>query len=78
MEDINRLKWLWRGAHPHVCSPEMGVFRHVILHGGDAAGDAATVCCHHRRLSTLPSLEADTCRYEEEVNGYLKEMGFIL
>lgn len=27
---------------------------------------------------TLPSLEADTCRYEEEVNGYLKEMGFIL
>lgn len=27
---------------------------------------------------TLPSLEADAHRYENEVNGYLKEMGFIL
>ena len=26
---------------------------------------------------TLPSLEADAHRYEVEVNGYLKEMGFI-
>ena len=39
---------------------------------------AAITAVSARYERTLPSLEADTCRYEEEVNGYLKEMGFIL
>ena len=39
---------------------------------------AAIAAVSARYERTLPSLEADTCRYEDEVNGYLKEMGFIL
>ena len=39
---------------------------------------AAITAVSARYERTLPSLEADTCRYEEEVNEYLKEMGFIL
>lgn len=39
---------------------------------------AAITAVSARYERTLPSLEADAQRYEEEVNGYLKEMGFIL
>ena len=39
---------------------------------------AAITAVSARYERTLPSLEADAQRYEDEVNGYLKEMGFIL
>lgn len=39
---------------------------------------AAITTISARYERTLPSLEADAHRYEDEVNGYLTEMGFIL
>ena len=39
---------------------------------------AAITAVSARYERTLPSLEADAHRYEDEVNGNLKEMGFIL
>lgn len=41
------------GYSPLGGGEEMDAFGNVILHGGDATGDAATVCCHHHHLGTL-------------------------
>ena len=43
-----------RGGHPPLGGgEEMDGCHYVILYGGDAAGDAATIRRHHRRLGTL-------------------------
>lgn len=71
-EDIRRLvvEKKWMGAVMSSCMEEMQQVTQQL--------SAAITAVSARYERTLPSLEADAQRYEEEVNGYLKEMGFIL
>lgn len=71
-EDIRRLvvEKKWMDAVMSSCMEEMQQVTQQL--------SAAITAVSARYERTLPSLEADAQRYEEEVNGYLKEMGFIL
>lgn len=71
-EDIRRLvvEKKWMGAIMSFCMEEMQQVTQQL--------SAAITAVSARYERTLPSLEADAHRYEDEVNGYLKEMGFIL
>ena len=71
-EDIRRLvvENKWMGAIMSSCMEEMQQVTQQL--------SAAITAVSARYERTLPSLEADAHRYEDEVNGYLKEMGFIL
>ena len=71
-EDIRRLvvEKKWIGAVMSSCMEEMQQVTQQL--------SAAITAVSARYERTLPSLEADAQRYEDEVNGYLKEMGFIL
>lgn len=71
-EDIRRLvvEKKWMGAIMSSCMEEMQQVTQQL--------SAAITAVSVRYERTLPSLEADAHRYEDEVNGYLKEMGFIL
>ena len=60
----------WMGAIMSSCMEEMQQVTQQL--------SAAITAVSARYERTLPSLEADAHRYEDEVNGYLKEMGFFL
>ena len=60
----------WMGAIMSSCLEEMQQVTQQL--------SAALTAVSARYERTLPSLEADAHRYEDEVNGYLKEMGFFL
>lgn len=71
-EDIRRLvvEKKWMHSVLSSCMEEMQQVTQQL--------SAAITAVSARYERTLPSLEADAQRYEDEVNGYLKEMGFIL
>ena len=71
-EDIRRLvvEKKWMCSVMSSCMEEMQQVTQQL--------SAAITAVSARYERTLPSLEADAHRYEDEVNGYLKEMGFIL
>lgn len=71
-EDIRRLvvEKKWMSAIISSCMEEMQQVTQQL--------SAAITAVSARYERTLLSLEADAHRYEDEVNGYLKEMGFIL
>lgn len=71
-EDIRRLvvEKKWMHSVMSSCMEEMQQVTQQL------SAAITTVSARYER--TLPSLEADAHRYEDEVNGYLTEMGFIL
>lgn len=71
-EDIRRLvvEKKWMRSILSSCMEEMQQVTQQL--------SAAITAVSARYERILPSLEADAHRYEDEVNGYLKEMGFIL
>lgn len=71
-EDIRRLvvEKKWMHSVMSSCMEEMQQVTQQL------SAAITTVSARYER--TLPSLEADAHRYEDEVNGYLTEIGFIL
>lgn len=71
-EDIRRLvvEKKWMHSVMSSCMEEMQQVTQQL------SAAITTVSARYER--TLPSLEADAHRYEDEVNGYFTEMGFIL